>query len=78
MEQAECGPAPQIEQDLSPFTEVNFDDVLREAKARYHQPAAKSFCHYVIKDNEVWMEVLGIYLVIEGEGCESAECKLYK
>lgn len=44
---------PQIHNDLIPFKKVDFNDVIKEAKDRYHQPAARSFCHYVIKDSEV-------------------------
>lgn len=63
LEAAECPPTPsQILEDLKPFPSVRFDDVLREAKARYHQPLARSFCHYVIKSNEIYRQCYGKHI----------------
>ena len=43
----------QIDIDLKPFKDVNFDDVLDVATVRYNQTGSKSFCNYVILNNKV-------------------------
>ncbi|XP_018024379.1 protein O-glucosyltransferase 2 isoform X2 [Hyalella azteca] len=50
---------PQVEEDLAPFPAVHFSEVLREAKDRYYRPAARSFCHYVVKTNEIYRHCYG-------------------
>jgi len=49
----------QIDSDLQPFERVDMLEVLKVVKERFHQPAARSFCHYVVKDNEVYRDCYG-------------------
>ncbi|XP_064103560.1 protein O-glucosyltransferase 2-like isoform X2 [Macrobrachium nipponense] len=50
---------PQIEQDLKPFVEVDFDPVLKDAQQRFSHAGSRSFCNYVIKDNNVYRKCYG-------------------
>ncbi|KAF2355186.1 Lipopolysaccharide-modifying protein [Trinorchestia longiramus] len=60
MEGAGC-PASlsQITEDLLPFPAVKFSEVLTMAKDRYYRPASRSFCHFVVKNNEVYRSCYG-------------------
>lgn len=49
----------QIQQDLKPFPEVDFGPVLEEAAVRFNQSGSRSFCNYVIKDNNVYRKCYG-------------------
>ncbi|KAK3868882.1 hypothetical protein Pcinc_025762 [Petrolisthes cinctipes] len=53
---------PQIQRDLEPFPEVDFDPVLKEAQVRFNQAGARSFCNYVIKDNKVYRRCYGQHI----------------
>jgi len=60
LEEAQCEESfEQIDADLAPFEKVDMGEVLEIVKKRFHQPAARSFCHYVVKDNEVYRECYG-------------------
>lgn len=43
----------QINQDLDRFESVKFSEVLNEGIKRFNHAGSYSFCHYVIKNNEV-------------------------
>lgn len=43
----------QITKDLTPFPQVDFDLVLNAATKRFDAAGSRSFCNYVIKDNQV-------------------------
>jgi hypothetical protein len=44
----------QIDQDLSQFQNVDFNNVLTEAKKRFSHAGSYSFCHYVVLKNKVY------------------------
>ncbi|XP_066956156.1 protein O-glucosyltransferase 2-like [Macrobrachium rosenbergii] len=50
---------PQIEQDLKPFVKVDFDPILKDAQQRFSHAGSRSFCNYVIKDNNVYRRCYG-------------------
>jgi len=49
----------QIDEDLQPFQEVNFDDIISVAAERFNQAGSRSFCNYVIKDNKIHRKCYG-------------------
>lgn len=49
----------QIKEDLKPFQEVNFDDIISVAAKRFNQAGSRSFCNYVIKDNKIYRKCYG-------------------
>ena len=45
--------------DLAPFPKLDVAEALKEAKSRFHQRQAFSFCHYVVKGNKIHRECFG-------------------
>lgn len=43
----------QIHRDLSPFSNINFNEVRQSIIKRYDRPTSVSICHYVLKSNRV-------------------------
>ncbi|KPJ12707.1 KDEL motif-containing protein 1 [Papilio machaon] len=53
---------PSIIQDLRPF---NNQDMLKQVKLivdKYHKPESTSFCHYVIKNNQIYRDCYGKHI----------------
>lgn len=56
LQKAKCPTSnPQIELDLNPFHDIDFNVVLNRAIELFYNPGAHSFCHYVVKNNEVFL-----------------------
>lgn len=49
----------QIEHDLKPFRQVNMQDTVKKIIDKFHRPESTSFCHYVIKNNDVYRNCYG-------------------
>ncbi|XP_021950618.1 protein O-glucosyltransferase 2 [Folsomia candida] len=49
----------QIESDLSPFQDVDFNNVLKTAVEKFYNLKAHSFCHYVVKENLIYRKCYG-------------------
>ncbi|XP_043197759.1 protein O-glucosyltransferase 2-like [Amphibalanus amphitrite] len=53
---------PQIERDLSPYHNVDFDSVLAAATSQFSHAGSQSFCNYVVKDNQIHRRCYGKYV----------------
>lgn len=51
----------QINLDLKPFKSVNFTSMLPKILSKFDMPRSVSFCHYVIKGNEIYRKCYGQY-----------------
>lgn len=51
----------QIDVDLKPFKNINFTAILPKILKKFDMPGSVSFCHYVIKDNEIYRNCYGQY-----------------
>lgn len=49
----------QIEKDLQPFQNLDMNVQIQKIIKKYHHPESTSFCHYVIKDNEIYRDCYG-------------------
>ncbi|XP_075992521.1 protein O-glucosyltransferase 2-like [Anticarsia gemmatalis] len=49
----------QIQQDLKPFKDLDMKQQVKEIIKKYHHPESTSFCHYIIKDNELYRNCYG-------------------
>lgn len=57
-----CNPSyEQIDLDLKPFNSVNFTSLLPKILKKFDMPGSVSFCHYVIKNNEINRKCYGQY-----------------
>lgn len=52
----------QIEKDLKPFQELDIKKEIRKIIQIYHQPESTSFCHYAIKDNQIYRNCYGKHI----------------
>lgn len=53
------GDYKNILEDLKPFKNVNMQNNMKKILAKYHLPESTSFCHYVVKNNEVYRKCYG-------------------
>lgn len=44
---------PQVTRDLALFPQVDFDAILSAAAKRFDAAGSRSFCNYVVKNNQV-------------------------
>lgn len=49
----------QIKKDLKPFHNLDMRQQINKIIQKYHQPESTSFCHYVIKSNEIYRNCYG-------------------
>ncbi|KAF9406309.1 hypothetical protein HW555_013264, partial [Spodoptera exigua] len=49
----------QIKKDLKPFNGLNMREEFQKIINKYHQPESTSFCHYAIKQNELYRNCYG-------------------
>ncbi|XP_046961824.1 protein O-glucosyltransferase 2-like [Vanessa cardui] len=49
----------QIEMDLKPFQNLVMKNQVQKIIKNYHKPESTSFCHYVIKNNEIYRDCYG-------------------
>ncbi|XP_038208405.1 protein O-glucosyltransferase 2-like [Zerene cesonia] len=49
----------QINKDLEPFKNVQMKTQIKTIIKKYHNPDSTSFCHYVIKNNEIYRDCYG-------------------
>ncbi|KAG6457621.1 hypothetical protein O3G_MSEX010371 [Manduca sexta] len=49
----------QIEKDLKPFQDIEMKTQVNKIIEKYHQPESTSFCHYVIKDSNLYRDCYG-------------------
>ncbi|XP_029663410.1 protein O-glucosyltransferase 2-like isoform X1 [Formica exsecta] len=52
----------QIHDDLSPFLNIDFDQIRQSIIKRYDQPTSVSICHYVLKSNRIYRHCYGQYV----------------
>ncbi|XP_023951503.2 protein O-glucosyltransferase 2 [Bicyclus anynana] len=52
----------QIVNDLKPFQHVDMKDQVAKIIDKYHNPQSTSFCHYVIKDNQIYRDCYGKHI----------------
>lgn len=43
----------QIHNDLSPFSNIDFDEIRQRIIKKYDRPTSVSICHYILKSNRV-------------------------
>lgn len=49
----------QISKDLEPFDNIDMKENIKKVIQRYHHPESTSFCHYLIKANQVYRDCYG-------------------
>lgn len=60
LQQYDCtGNYEQIYKDLKVFENVDMKVAVQKIVKKYHQPDSTSFCHYVIKNNELYRTCYG-------------------
>ncbi|CAB3230777.1 unnamed protein product [Arctia plantaginis] len=52
----------QIDKDLKPFHNLDIRKDINTIIKKYHQPESTSFCHYAVKDNEIYRECYGKHI----------------
>ncbi|KAK8382921.1 hypothetical protein O3P69_011463 [Scylla paramamosain] len=50
---------PQVTRDLAPFPQVDFDSILNAAAKRFDAAGSRSFCNYVVKNNQMYRKCYG-------------------
>lgn len=54
-----CPVPDQIRSDLALFPRIDMAEALFEARRRFHNPHAQSFCHYAVRDSEIYRQCYG-------------------
>ncbi|XP_026325744.1 KDEL motif-containing protein 1-like isoform X2 [Hyposmocoma kahamanoa] len=49
----------QIDHALKPFSKVDMEQEIKKIIKKFHRPESTSFCHYIIKDNQVYRDCYG-------------------
>lgn len=49
----------QVQQDMTPFQNINMVDVLANMQKLFTNPGTSSYCNYVIKNNELYRKCYG-------------------
>ncbi|KOB72257.1 KDEL motif-containing protein 1, partial [Operophtera brumata] len=49
----------QIKNDLAPYSTIDMTQAVKKIVQKYHQPESTSFCHYIVKDNEIYRDCYG-------------------
>lgn len=52
----------QIQSDLKPYKQIKIRKTIKKIIKTYHNPESTSFCHYVIKNNEIFRECYGKHI----------------
>ncbi|CAH4014630.1 unnamed protein product [Pieris brassicae] len=52
----------QIQNDLNPYNNIKIRNAIKKIIKLYHNPESTSFCHYVIKNNEIYRECYGKHI----------------
>ncbi|XP_034825897.1 protein O-glucosyltransferase 2-like [Maniola hyperantus] len=63
IEQYQCPSSyTKIDDDLKPFKQLDMKDQVSKIIEKYHKPESTSFCHYVIKDNQIYRDCYGKHI----------------
>lgn len=49
----------QINNDLALFSNIDMKKAVKQIVQKYHQPESTSFCHYIVKNNEIYRDCYG-------------------